>query len=703
MPLPRPTLDNRTYDQLVDEGRAQIPRLAPRWTDHNASDPGITLLELFAWLAEQNIYRFDRLSDEAIRQFARLVGVAPLPPQVARTVVAIANANAMSLSLPKRMQLHDGLGPRFETVDAIDLTASLLIALGHGDQTGRYTDDTGANASLEGFEPLGPHPRAALASAFYLGFDQALDDGDNTLSIHVWTASWASDGLTRQALIDEQAAMADCPGQDPDAWMAHYRARVRWEFYAGGGHWRPLKHVQDETRALSLSGFVRFRAPVGHQPGARPDNPGLYFIRCRLVSGGYECPPRLLHVAVNAVTAEDALSRDERQIGVAAGHAGARFAFDDKPIVHDAVSLRIDNGSGDDQTDWTTRLDWDETGAHDRHLVLIPEDGELVSGNGLRGSVPPAGYKVFATYRVGGGEQGNIPEQSLLTLPPSAVNTALAPALAGLAIDLTLSQPFVAQGGARRETLQGLSSRAYRLAGKLDKAVTLQDFERLALCTPGVPVARAHAVANLSPRLSCYPAPGAVTVVVVPKCRLPAPMPSQAMLDEVAAYLSARRLVTSEVHVIPPDYRRVSVTARLLTDVEADAKRVHAWAIEAINQFFDPLTGGPDGTGWPIGRTVYRSEVMALLAALPGVVYVTEFGLLVDGPCMETPSNEARHCGCGEASPAGASSTLPAALCGNVELCAHELVRPGRHRLTVQNPQPTELHRSDPHECEHPH
>ena len=43
MPLPKPTLDNRSFDQLVAEGRSQIPRLAPQWTDHNASDAGITL------------------------------------------------------------------------------------------------------------------------------------------------------------------------------------------------------------------------------------------------------------------------------------------------------------------------------------------------------------------------------------------------------------------------------------------------------------------------------------------------------------------------------------------------------------------------------------------------------------------------------------------------------------------------------------
>src|SRR5712671_5244160 len=99
MPLPKPSLDNRRFDQLVGEGRALIPRLAPRWTDQNASDPGITLLELGAWLAEQNIYRFDRVSDEALRAFVRLIGIEPAMPATARTVVSIGNGNAAGVAL----------------------------------------------------------------------------------------------------------------------------------------------------------------------------------------------------------------------------------------------------------------------------------------------------------------------------------------------------------------------------------------------------------------------------------------------------------------------------------------------------------------------------------------------------------------------------------------------------------------------------
>src|SRR5262245_6388329 len=73
MPLKVPSLDDRTYADLVQEGIALIPRYGPSWTNHNASDPGITLLELFAYLTEILLYRMDRVSDANKREFLKLL------------------------------------------------------------------------------------------------------------------------------------------------------------------------------------------------------------------------------------------------------------------------------------------------------------------------------------------------------------------------------------------------------------------------------------------------------------------------------------------------------------------------------------------------------------------------------------------------------------------------------------------------------
>lgn len=73
MALTLPSLDDRTYADLVDEARALVPALAPAWTNHNPSDPGITLVELFAWLAEMLIYRVDQVPDAHVRTFLTLL------------------------------------------------------------------------------------------------------------------------------------------------------------------------------------------------------------------------------------------------------------------------------------------------------------------------------------------------------------------------------------------------------------------------------------------------------------------------------------------------------------------------------------------------------------------------------------------------------------------------------------------------------
>lgn len=694
MPLPKPTLDNRRYDQLVGEGRALIPRLAPAWTDQNASDPGITLLELGAWLSEQNIYRFDRVSDEALRAFVRLVGIEPRMPAVAQAVVSILNDNGAGLALPARMQLADAASlSRFETTCALFASPCRLVTVMTG--AAALTDASAANAAQTPFDAFGARPRTG--HALYLGFDQALDAAGATLALHVWTDRWQVDAATQAALQAEHAALAGhatshC--QPPD-WRLHYRVRTVWEYYAGAGRWLPLADVEDESRALSLSGFVRFTAPVGHQAHVAG---APFLIRCRIVRGRFECPPRLVHVGFNAVRCEHALSVSETPVGLARGHAQAQFGLGRSPVVAGSVQLRLDDAAGHVQGDWHEVPDFERAGPFDKVFALEPELGLIRSGDGLRGAILPAGYQVFATFRIGGGPEGNLEASTLAAVPANPHNTALLPAIGALPTPLAVAQDFAAIGGARRETLQSAQARAFDLASAVDKAVTLADIERLALATPGVPVARVRAVAGLDPRLPCYPAPGVVTLIVIPPCPKPAPKPSRDLLDAVERYLDARRLVTSEIHAIAPRYRRVGVDATLHLACEADPAVVLRTATARIKAFFDPLDGGPDGGGWPFGRTVYRTEVMALLADVPGVSRVTDLGLQSgsDGSSGTGTGGCGGSCGgnCGN------SSTAAGGRCDNVELCPHELVMAGGQRLVIVSEIGRNLRRSDAHECE---
>lgn len=79
MPLPLPNLDDRTYDDLVQEALSLIPTYAPEWTNHNPSDPGITLIELFAYLTEMQNYRLNRVTNANKQAFLNLISETKYP------------------------------------------------------------------------------------------------------------------------------------------------------------------------------------------------------------------------------------------------------------------------------------------------------------------------------------------------------------------------------------------------------------------------------------------------------------------------------------------------------------------------------------------------------------------------------------------------------------------------------------------------
>ena len=84
MALPAPNLDDRTFQDIVDEAKRLIPRYTPEWTNHNLSDPGVALIELFAWMSEMVLFRVNQVPDRLFVHFLNLVGIEPFPPSVAR-------------------------------------------------------------------------------------------------------------------------------------------------------------------------------------------------------------------------------------------------------------------------------------------------------------------------------------------------------------------------------------------------------------------------------------------------------------------------------------------------------------------------------------------------------------------------------------------------------------------------------------------
>jgi predicted phage baseplate assembly protein len=662
MTLPLPKLDTLRYDSLVAEARDLLPYRAPEWTDHNAHDPGVTLLELFAWLTEAGSYRLDRVSPASERAFLRLAGYSLRPAQTARAVVAFeAGSAAAAVTLPAGVQLATADGKtRFQTGTPFQVVAARVVALLSETSSGQLQHRTTAS-----FQPFGPRP--AIGDAFYIGFDRALSPANSRVRAFAVSDDLARDELTwrdlhaehRRMRRDSSAGCRRAAHRHTTLWD-HHGVRVAWEYF-DGTHWQALPGLRDATRALSLCGPLRFRAPCDMRAGGVTDHGSQWFIRCRLVCGEYDCAPRLTALLLNAVVARHAADNAPRAAGVSNGQALQRFEVSDDAIVPGSTQITLTLPDAT-QSVWSERPEFDRSGPLAYHHVVDTTRGQVVFGDGRAGRVPQAGASVSARWQTGGGTSGNLPARSLVSLAATGSATGL-PDWSTVRAALTITQPVAAWGGAQAETLGAAKARAVLAVAQARCAVTLHDFEQAALQVPGAPVARAHAVAEFHPQLACLPAAGCITVVVLTPCVRSRPDPTPALCRAVRSYVDASRPVATEVHVTGPDWTRISVKATLRVRSGANSALttapLRAEARRSIDAFFDPLTGGPEGQGWPFGRPVYRSEVLALLDALPGVAAVERLALVRDGQAED--------------------------LCNNLALCPHGLVLSGAHEITLSS------------------
>jgi hypothetical protein len=703
MALPLPNLDDRRWVDLVDEGRSLIPLYAPGWTDHNVHDPGITFVELLAWVAEMDLYRLNRVPAAHVRKFLALVGIRPLPPRGARTVLAVRPAVPRAdLPADLEVQARDLAGAwlTFRTLAPVAAVPLEIQAIQAGGAAG-IADSTARWRRGETVPLLGEEP--ALGAALYLGFDQPPPPGV-PLTLYFRFAGGRSGWDERERLREEALrAAAACPPPGPvfpcrcgeipgeetaggavaaapgapqieaieaveavkavEAVPPHPSARTVWEIQVAPGVWRPLDaaagEVADDTRGLTLDGRVVVTAPAATVPArVGPVKAPLHYLRCRLAGGSYDAAPALAQVVVNGVAAEQAAAV-EGPIGAGNGEPGQRLNVTSPAVDRGEIAVQVVEGSG--PVTWEARPDFDLSGRAGSHFVLDAQQGSLTFGDGEAGRRLPPGAPVFARYRSTRGASGNLPAGREWRLADNPHNQAL-PGFAGLATLATMvaaiANPLPAAGGAAAETLAAASARAADAVEQPPRAVTLADYETLALAAPGVRLARVAARANLDPAQPCLRATGVVTVIVLPFLPLRRPFPSAGTRRAVARFLARRRLIGTRIVVAGPEYLEIAVRSSVQPLPGADPATLRERIVAALDRFFHPLTGGPDGQGWPFGRDVYRSEVLQLLDEVPGVDHVLSLELVAG-------------CGC------------HGAVCGNVCVGPLGLVASGRHEITI--------------------
>ncbi|BCJ39855.1 putative baseplate assembly protein [Actinoplanes ianthinogenes] len=598
MPLEPPPLDDRDFDRLVAEAIALIPRYTPEWTDHNDTDPGITLVKLFAWLTDQLIFRVNQVPELHYVKFLQLLGIEPAPARPATAGLRFA----MDPDGPPAAIVPLGTQVAVAGTPLLFETDHSLTALRATIKTLSVYDGFTVTTVTEPFHPFGRNHRDG--SALHLGFADPGPFPADPIELVVL--------VTAPATADPVAGFTDLPPP----------ADVLWEFRHVDGEWRPVDLIRDETRGLTRSGRVQFTGP-----GAtiRRDQ-DQYWFRARLRTGHYDRAPRLDAVLTNTVRATQAQTVRDEVLGGSDGAVGQVLRVARTPVVGD-LDLQIDEGTG--FASWTERTDLYASGSDDRHFRLNRTTGEVLFGDGTHGRIPlhnprlPESNVVARRYRAGGGSAGNVGAGRI-----TDVQSLLPDGITGV------DNPRPATLGADEETVEQAKQRAPRELQSKGRAVTADDFEQLAMTAPGARIRRARALPLTHPRFPGARVPGTVTVLVVPDADGPRPTPDETTLRAVAAHLDAHRLITTELYVCPPTYRRLHVEADVVVLPNADLAQVKRDVTARLDAFFHPL-------GWEFGADVYYSDVARTVLDVPGVDRIRDNDLFVVldgeryGPCQD--------------------------------------------------------------------
>ncbi|MEU4652452.1 putative baseplate assembly protein [Streptomyces sp. NPDC023723] len=610
MPLPSPNLDDRRFQQFVDDAKRYIQQRAPEWTDHNVSDPGVTLVETVAHMADQIVYRLNRVPEKNHLAFLDLVGITLFPPTAARTDVTFW------LSAPQEEAVSVPVGTEVATlrteseeavVFAVDRDLRIVpSALRHlvVQQRGQAVTDR-THDLAEGTD--------------IMCFAESPSPGDCMLL-----------GLTAAvphcAVILELDSRVDGVGVDPR------QPPLVWEAWTEDG-WQSCDVDRDGTGGLNRPGEIVLHVPGSHVL-SRTGGHEAGWLRCRVTEPladqpFYTTSPTVRSAeactiggSTHAVHAETVY---DEALGESTGLPGQRLRLEHAPVVGDTPPVLLQSAEHDGWVDWDVVPHFAGSRPDDRHITLDPTTGEIAFGPSVRepdgslrqyGMVAPKGAVLRARrYRTGGGRAGNVARGAVRILRTSIPYVS------------EVVNREAARGGVDGETVEEAKVRAPITLRAQERAVTLRDYEELA-----------RRAAPETARITCLEGEEsdhgayAVRVLVVPQA-VPDPggrlrfeqlVPGDALLDRITRYLDVRRLIGTRLAVGPPFYQGVTVVATLHAFRAADTDKVRRQAHDALYRHLDPLTGGADGKGWPFGRPVQAGEIFAVLQRVPGVELVDE-------------------------------------------------------------------------------
>ena len=667
-----PNLDDITYEQLLQNAIHKIPQLTKEWTDFNLHDPGITTLEIYAWLTDMLNYYINASGDIHVKKYMKLLGIEPVKSSPAVCCLQVnlnENCSQDTVVIPKGLPVY-AKDRCFTTMQEITAADNRL--------TGVYTGQNGLLQEVTEF--------TGKDGAFITVFDRVSNKNQEIFlafekPLHEITDLYfrvKEEEMTNSTVVGNQLSKLSVS-------------------YFDGSAWQDARILSDQTGSLMQSGCITLKVDGKVYPD---ENSGIsgYLLKIEAIENHYDFPPAISGVYLNptaVIQKEDIcrrisiplvkgqneyvipeyvsgmesaavgirkkddhnarvildfsereneicsvdlenrcikLSKSEEEgkldlflvkdeavsflkIGAADGCSGQEYQVFAGSISEIEVIIRKEDSDGDTYEIWNCIDQLESAGSRDKVFILDESTQSVRFGDGIHGLVPREGQTVqISRLAVSAFEQGNV--------LAGEINTIADPAYENLQVINIVP----AKGGRRTENLEEMQKRLEEKILVQNRVIAPSDYEEKVMSIPGLKV-RGTKVISASEYaknhgITCKPYE--IWVVVCPDHADRSGILSQAYQDVIENWLEPYRMVNTRIRVTAPSWAGIHVSGRILAK---DSKQEAADKVEALIR----TTIANLEKDCRFGAVISYGDLFMQLEALESVSRVEELHIAVGG------------------------------------------------------------------------
>lgn len=671
------SVDTENFNEIMEEAKNMVVSLYPEWTDFNYHDPGITMLELFAWIKEGQQYFMDQIGEEHKKKYLKLLGIKQKHRSPAHTYVNIQTQKDFTVLRCSKLAAGDVV---FETLQRHCIVNNRITNCFHAKDGIRHIcvgNDIEQNGNLR-LPIFGWEPKAS--DRWYVGFETSLPTQEN-IGIYLKLSDCAEDGSKRNPIYEPLPAPL---------------LTLRFEYFSDG-EWKCIEQIQDDTYGMLQSGMLHLwlKDPMEYTDVFGKEG---YFIRVSIEKSDIDIPPVLERIRLNVVPVKQLDTRVEnilvkgkiqngicrvhtmtwlgavgvnhlyikrgglyelvaltkknvdpetgrsefefeleecegkeaeilivsydpelkkKKLGIGTGMPYQEFELPSEDVLCESTEILVHEiGTTDRFAKWTRVEDFAASTPEDKHFMVDAKNGLLCFGDCERG-MAPEGEILLISFSQTSGKEGRVKKGTIDRFVDIEEET----------IQVWNEQDAV--GGRNEESIEECFFRARKWLKAPDTAVTYQDYEKRVLNTPGLLISSCKAISKKEMRfLQENEEDNSLAIVVKSAKSNQKEHLSESYRRNILAYLEPYRFLGLSIQIISPRYIGLEMSIEVV--VKPHYKDAKEQIQHCVEKYFSQLSE-------QFGAAIVYSELYGIIDMMECVASVNDITLDIrDGRIIRT-------------------------------------------------------------------